>query len=444
MKYAIFSLAFLLGVPAMAAAAWFSQRVRGWLLSALVFATCLGDRANINFYSLETYRGPDRGFEVTLADLLAIALALAVTFRRPRRIQVWPYNTGPMLAYFVIAAMTALRAPEPILSAFTLFKLVRAYGFYWCVVNAIRTGIPLQAVVRGLWLMAAYLVFETLRQKYLYGIYRVTGPFDHSNPFANFLNLFMPILLAVGLSDRTLSAPRAAGTLLAALAMLYASVMTFSRAAIVLGALSAAGVLTFANLRDRSARVALATLLAFFGLLVGGGLTARRILERFEQAPEASAMARDEFNRAAKLMLEDHPGGVGVNQFSRVLTDTPRYNQHITVMRDEKQKGVCHHIYWLTAAELGWAGLAVFLIVIGRFAWRAFYYSWRTPGRDGLVQAAVLLGTVSLHLAGLLEWVFRITPLFFGYLLCCGVSCALADHEEERRRARVQAAGGPS
>ncbi len=442
MKYAAFIAFFLLGVPAMSVAAIFWPRVRGWLVSLMVFATCLGDRANINFVSMETYRGPDRGFEVTLADLVALALAVAVTVRHPRRIRWWPYNTGPMLAFFGVAALTVLWAPQPILSAFSLFKMVRAYGFYWCVVNCLRTGTPLRAVWRGLILMAAYLTVETLRQKYLYGVYRVTGPFDHSNPFADFLNLFMPILLAIGLSDRTLSAGRTLLSLVGALAMLFSSVMTFSRAAIVLGVVCAGGVLAFANLRQRSSRVALATLVAFLGLLVGGGLVARRVLERFEQAPEASAMARDEFNRAARLMLDDHPGGVGVNQFSRVLTDNPRYNRHITVMAVEKQKGVCHHIYWLTAAEMGYAGLALFLVVIGRFAFRAFLFAWRTPGRDGLVQAAVFLGTLSLHLAGLLEWVFRITPLFFGYLLVCGVSVALADLERERRAQPVT--GGPA
>ncbi len=440
MKYAVFTAFIVLGVPTMAILAFLWPRVRGWLVSLMVFATCLGDRANINFVSMETYRGPDRGFEVTLADLVALALAVAVTIRHPRRIRWWPYNTGPMLAYFAVAAVTTLWAPQPILSAFTLFKMVRAYGFYWCVVNCLRTGTPLRAVWRGMVLMAAYLTFETLRQKYLYGIYRVTGPFDHSNPFATFLNLFMPVLLALGLSDRTLSPGRTVLSLVGALAMLFSSVMTFSRAAIVLGVVCAGGVLAFANLRERSPRAALATLVAFLGLLVGGARVLPRVLERFEQAPEASAMARDEFNHAAKLMLEDHPEGVGVNQFSRVLTDNPRYNRHITVMAVEKQKGVCHHIYWLTAAEMGYAGLALFLVVISRFAFRAFVFAWRTPGRDGLVQAAIFLGTLSLHVSGLLEWVFRITPLFFAYLLLCGVSVALADLERDRRAH----SGGPA
>ena len=41
----------------------------------------LGDLANINFLSVEAYRGPDRGLEINLADLLACGIAIGITFR---------------------------------------------------------------------------------------------------------------------------------------------------------------------------------------------------------------------------------------------------------------------------------------------------------------------------------------------------------------------------
>jgi len=61
MKYAVFGMVLVLGVPAMTVAAAYSERIRSWLLSLLVFSTVLADKGNINFMSLETYRGPDRG-----------------------------------------------------------------------------------------------------------------------------------------------------------------------------------------------------------------------------------------------------------------------------------------------------------------------------------------------------------------------------------------------
>lgn len=425
MKHLFITLVVAFGVPAITLLAYFSRKARSWLFSTMVFALCLGDKANVNFAFVATYRGPDRGFEVTLADLIALALAASTALRYPHRIKIWPYNTGPMLLFFLYSSATVLWAPQPLFSAFTVFKLGRAYLFYWCVVNCLRTGISLRDLERALLLMAFYLTTLTLVQKYLYKIYRVPGTLDHPNAFANFLNLFMPLMLAIGLSIRPSTFGRSELSVLAAICMLFSCVMTFSRTAIVLGSASALGLLFFANVRLRSPRVALATLLALLCLTIGGSLVARRVLERFEEAPDASAMARDEFNYAARLMLEDHPGGVGINQFSYVLTTEKRYNQHITVMSDEKRKGVCHHIFWLTAAETGYPGLLLFLFIIARFLFRAFTCSWRGPSEQGLVQAAIFLATLGLHLAGLYEWVFRITPIFFGYLLLCGLSVGL-------------------
>ena len=59
MKYAVFALLLVLAVPAMTALAWQSEKLRGYLFSALIFATCLGDHGNIHLLSIETYRGPD-------------------------------------------------------------------------------------------------------------------------------------------------------------------------------------------------------------------------------------------------------------------------------------------------------------------------------------------------------------------------------------------------
>ena len=86
MKYLAFVLFALTATPVMAGAAVSSARLRSWLLSALVFSTALGDVANVNFVSMEFYRGPERGFELGLTDLIALALALVIKklfFRQP-------------------------------------------------------------------------------------------------------------------------------------------------------------------------------------------------------------------------------------------------------------------------------------------------------------------------------------------------------------------------
>lgn len=435
MKYALFAVIFVVAVPTMIALAWWSEKLRGYLLAALVFATGLGDHGNIHFLSQETYRGPDRGFEVTLADLIAWSLAMAVIARRPSRISWVPYNTGLMVLYLGVALLSMMDAPQGLLATFTLAKMLRGFILYWTVVNVLRVGVPLKSVWHGILAIGLTFALYGAYQKYGQGIYRIPVMFDHSNTVPLYLNLVMPILLAFGLAGRRMSTAASLASLGVVVAMLLTVVMTFSRAGMVLSLMVILGVLLVANRKTRSVRVSVASMVVVGALGIGGLATGRSIIERFLEAPEASHMAREEFNRAARAMATDHPLGVGVNQFSYVLTNTPKYSDYIRVMAAEKQKGVCHQVYWLTAAEMGWIGLAVFVMVILRFLWHASFEAFRRRGFDGLIQASIALGMLALHLSGFLEWVFRITPIFHLFLLCCGLSVGLA--ELSRRAARA-------
>src|SRR5260370_535464 len=98
----------------MAIAAMWLPRLRGYLFSLMIFLTCLGAHASVNLVSRELYRGPDRGFEVTAADLVCWALILAVALRFPGKIDWFPRNSWLLLLFFVNACLLALVAMEPV------------------------------------------------------------------------------------------------------------------------------------------------------------------------------------------------------------------------------------------------------------------------------------------------------------------------------------------
>ena len=103
-------------------------------------------------------------------------------------------------------------------------------------------------------------------------------------------------------------------------------------------------------------------------------------------------------------------------------------------MAEEETGGVCHHVYWLTLAELGWAGLALFLLVLARFAWKAAREMWRGDGGLApMLQGAILFGSLALHASGFLEWAFRQSSPMLLYLLVAGVSVGMADRGRDRR-----------
>lgn len=161
-------------------------------------------------------------------------------------------------------------------------------------------------------------------------------------------------------------------------------------------------------------------------IVSGSVKAADSFINRIKNAPKASGQARDEFNHSAEMMADDRLIGVGPNMFSHTLTNNYRYRQHFIAMANEEEGGVCHHIYKLTAAETGYIGLALFLIVIGRFIWLMFKGFWGAKQIEGLLLFGLMVGSLSLHLGGLLEYAFRVTPVISLFMVINAIGVALS------------------
>ena len=424
MKYAVLAVALTLGVPVAAVAAIWFTRVRGYLLSLMIFLTVLGAHGSVNAVSRELYRGPDRGFEFTAADLVSSALIIAMVARFPRRIDWFPRNTWLLLLFFLYACLLAATAAEPLFTAFSLWKCLRIFCLYWCTVNCLRLGTHRRYVWLGYAGAASVIGVLAVYQKYLLGIYRVPGPFDHSNTIPLYANLILPVLLIWALCDRELPLWKCVASIVLSLGLMFAVICTFSRLGIALAAGCFLGAVLWANLRSSSVRVRTATLALGLVALAGLVRVAGPIVNRIQTAPPTSEEARDEFNYAAQLMLRDHPFGVGLNNFSYVLTTHTEYREHFEAMKNEEQAGVCHHIYWLTAAETGYLGLALYLALIIRFCWSALRGSWRNRSIYGALLFGVFLGLGALQASGFFEWAFRVTPVMQLFAIQAAVAVA--------------------
>jgi hypothetical protein len=96
-------------------------------------------------------------------------------------------------------------------------------------------------------------------------------------------------------------------------------------------------------------------------------------------------------------------------------------------MANEEQAGVAHHIYRLTAAELGYPGLVCFLLVWWGFWIRPLWVGWRRQGLHATLLLGFSIGFQALYLIGFLEWAFRLTPVIYLYTIQAGLASALAD-----------------
>ena len=424
MKYVVFILAAFLAVPTMALLAAMSRRGRALVLVLLVSSPALGSFAKINFWSEELYRGPDRGFEVTLTDLAAASLALALLIKPPGKIKWIPPASLVLILYFACAVFSLAWTPEPLYSSFTIFKLLRCGLIYWTVANAVRSRRDLRAVLGG-WMIAALVTGGiAFVQKYFLGVWRINGPFDHSNTVPLYLNLVIGPVLMWALADPEMMSFVRVSALASVLGMLFAVLGTFSRAGIALSGLAFGATLCVAAVRAPSRRTLGIAFVAGILALAGAIKAAPRVINRFENAEVESIQARGEFNEAALMMVSDSPLGVGINVFPLVMAQ-PRYMHHVRVMANEPSPGVVHNIYLLTAAELGICGLLVFLSVLARFLWIAVATATRRVSFESLIAASLAIGMLALHGSGFLEWAFRITPVCYQFAFVAGLTAAL-------------------
>ena len=123
-----------------------------------------------------------------------------------------------------------------------------------------------------------------------------------------------------------------------------------------------------------------------------------------------------------------------IYNFSYVLTHHTEYRQNFEAMKNEETAGVAHHIYWLTAAETGYLGLALYLTIIVRFAWSAWRGARRNKSIHGTLLFGVFLGFGALQASGFYEWAFRLTPVMQLFVIQAAVAVSWAEAGQTKVR----------
>ena len=387
----------------------------------------------------QNYRGTDRGFGVTIPDLLFIGIALYLIIKRPFRIKWWPYNTTLWIVMILISIASLANAGVPIYGWFTIHKFVRCLILYWVIVNVIRSREDILVIVKAMILALLWQGIVVMWAKYVTGsvVVRSIGSFNHPNAMAMYLNLILPIVWAClleGVLPKRWRITAIIGLGLSFMAVLF----TKSRAAIVLMPTMMLGVTFLSAIRKVTIRkVGIIGIAMVCGLAVFG-IALPRIIERFEKAPKESAQTRVHFNDAADAMGNDRLLGCGINQFSWALQYTDYYwivySDKVDLADPEafrettaglSRLGTAHHIYYLFLAETGWPGLIVFILFIARFYIKTLIGFFRA--HEPLCRA-VLTGMVGgfalLHLHGTLEWVLRQTQTLYLFFILNGLMIA--------------------
>jgi hypothetical protein len=416
MKWIVFGFALVAIVPwglwLRRQPAW--QR-RLWFLVGLLPFIGL-DSLDINLVSYEHYRGDSRGIEVTLVDLIIWALALAL----PRTSTPPPYRVA-RLAYLATMLLSIATALSPFFGLFSVWKLLRMYILLGVLTRACANDPQVPPILlRGMAYGTLYEFGLVLHQRYVLHMHQTPGNLSHQNTLGMVLNLILPSMLALVLVGK---GGRLAFVVLGAGAI--SIILTLSRGAMAMFALG--GVLVFAlscMRRLQPRKIALAACGVLFATLA----LVRAwdsIVDRFLNAPEESAESRVQFEAAARLMAHENPLGVGINQFSLVL-ENGGYAERVGITGYDAS-AIVHNLYWLTAAEVGWAGLAAYLMVLLHPLLQALWHGLRAR-HDVRGDVLIGLGTglFLLYFQGKLEWALRQTAPSYLFWSVVGLVAALS------------------
>jgi O-antigen ligase len=178
---------------------------------------------------------------------------------------------------------------------------------------------------------------------------------------------------------------------------------------------------------------------AVFGLLAASPFALQKLNERFESGAEGFRMdpERLAFERAAGFMIDDHPWGVGINQYVTVANEGGYLDRAGVRWQPEARSTNVHNAYLLTRVEGGLIGLAGFMIWLLTPILFALRMSARngTPQREISIAASVALAVTAVH--SLFEWVvITIVPQYLTASLI-GIIAACAYAREAKPRAKA-------
>ena len=173
-----------------------------------------------------------------------------------------------------------------------------------------------------------------------------------------------------------------------------------------------------------------------------------------EEYKNARSQGRGYYIRIALMMSEEHWLGVGPNNWSFWVSNKygprlgykfapypstdrePKFKVEADANVDDPQAAPAHSLGALTLGEMGWAGLAIMLVLWVRwFQMGAYFLFPRIDDPMQRVGVGILFGLCGNFLQSLTEWVFYQSAIFYLVNILLGVLASLYWLKRQARRA---------
>jgi hypothetical protein len=440
-----------------------SQRIRDVFFFLVVTLSAVTEYIDVNFVSRDWYRGTTCGFEVSFVDVLSLSL-LASAILRPRpgeKRWFWPASLGLMLIYFLYASFCVGMADPKLFGLFELSKMLRGLVMFLAAALYLRSERELRLFVFALGVVVCYEGLIALSQRYIHGLYRVYGTVDDSNSLSMYLCTTAPVFVAV-ITSQFPKYLKLLGAVAIALAFVGV-ILTISRAGLIAIILMLFGTaITTISYRITFQKV-LITFLVMLGLTGALAKSWKTVGARFQndslknEYGSKHEQNRGYYIRIAAAIAEDSWFGVGPNNWSYWVSDKygPRLGWHFVPYLDTEHKpsdvvppgrniddaqaAPAHSLAALTAGEMGYGGLALFLVLWIRWLLMGASFLWpRTPDPMRRIGVGIFFGMCGTFFQSMTEWVFHQTPIFFTFNILLGVLASLIYLRKlDRKRLRI-------
>jgi hypothetical protein len=447
-KHVIATVALLACTLGGIAAASLYQRLRDIMFFLMVAGAVVSEKMEVNYWSLEWYRGSTRGLEFSLVDALAISVLVASLlvprYRGPR--WHWPVCLGALLAYFCYGYFSVLVSEPKMFGLFELSKIARGIVFFLASASFIRTRRELPWLVGGILAAVALQGMYVAKQRLIYGMERVEGSVDHANSLSMYLCLVSPVIMAAALCDF----PRWFGrTCLAILGVAaVCSILTLSRAGVPIFALVVGGTAAWCitwRITAKKIKMGLAVM-AFAGAFLY--MSWKPLMARYGSASlqeeyldkEEGVEGRGVYLRWAKMIASDRLFGVGLNNWSYAVSRTYGIKQgfvygnydffhdgrELEKMPDVNFAAPAHSLLALTLGELGVPGVTLFILMWLRWFSTGFQFlRRRNPDPMWRMGVGFFFAICGIFLQSLTEWVYRQTPMVITFNVILGALAGL-------------------
>ena len=356
--------------------------------------------------SIEKYRGHTKGFEVSLIEVLALALIIAVRrsargLRTGRVPGLWFY-----LIWCAVSICSAAASYEPTFALMAASRFAKGALIFAAAALYLRDETDLRWAIGALAGALLHHGLLCLKMRVFDGQWQVKGWFEHQNPMAMWCYMgALPVLAAAlwqGVRGK-LFWLCIAGVGGASLCIL----LSVSRAGLAAFVAGAAVLLVMAWLRGANARTISLSVVAAIAAFLAAAFAMDSFTARLREVKESNQLIesdlRDILNDQSAAMLRDHPMlGVGWNNFG-LANSRGRGDIYSEILeRWDKERGftiydenyyanpLTESLYWLWLAETGWLGFGSFVLFGLVTVWMAL--------RNAIAQRRTLIGAIATAL----------------------------------------------